>query len=104
MRDVSSVRSDRRYSSAGTGFIRVPVLPTIDARGRVSWDPTSILRGPLASSTNSLTADKARGWFSCTAQPDLIIQQRLHGFMPERSLGLGVLSPDPAWSMTIRVR
>ena len=29
------------------------------------------------------------------AQPDLVVQQRLHGRLPERSLGLEVLSPDP---------
>jgi hypothetical protein len=29
------------------------------------------------------------------AQPELVVQQRLHRRMPERSLGLEVLSPDP---------
>ena len=36
---------------------------------------------------------KARGFRE--AQQDLVVQQRLHGGMPERSLGLEVLSPDP---------
>ena len=29
------------YSSRGTGAVEVPVLPTIEARGGVRWDPIS---------------------------------------------------------------